>query len=77
LSAQLVKEVAGVVLKLTALDPCELPKFTPVIVTWVPCGPDAGVTFEMIGVVPKVMETLSNVAMVVSELLSLLSAKPI
>jgi hypothetical protein len=41
--------VAVVPLKLTALVPCVLPKFVPVIVTELPTGPDAGDTLVMLG----------------------------
>lgn len=36
-------------LKLTMLNPCELPKFVPVIVTNVPTSPDVGLRLVMVG----------------------------
>ena len=41
--------IAGTPLNRTWLDPCEVPKFAPVIVTGVPAGPALGDKFEMIG----------------------------
>jgi len=42
-------EVAAVPLKVTVLDPCDEPKFEPVMVTEVPTGPEAGLRLEMLG----------------------------
>lgn len=46
---QLVTVVAGVLLNVTALVPCVVPKFIPVIVTDVPTAPDVGVRLVMLG----------------------------
>ena len=43
---------AGVLLKVTVLDPCADPKFVPLIVTAVPAGPNVGLKLVMLGVVP-------------------------
>ena len=52
-SLQLVG-VAAVPLKATVLVPCVAPKFTPVIVTDVPSGPESGFSVVMLGSVPAV-----------------------
>ena len=41
--------VAAVPLNFTVLEPCEVPKFIPVIVTEVPTGPEAGDKLVMFG----------------------------
>ena len=51
-SLQLVG-MAAVLLKVTVLVPCEVPKFVPVIVTEVPAGPDVGERLVMLGVTVK------------------------
>ena len=45
--------VAAVPLNVTVLVPCVDPKFTPVIVTEVPTGPEVGDKLMMFGTVPK------------------------
>ena len=41
--------VAAVPLNVTVLEPCDAPKFVPMIVTDVPTGPELGLRFEMAG----------------------------
>src|SRR6266481_9732666 len=73
---QLALAVATPPLKLTALLPCVAPKLEPVMVTAVPTAPKLGDTPVTNGVVPTLRVTLSNVAVVRVELLSLLTTKP-
>ena len=70
--------VTGAPLKVTTLLPCEAPKFVPEITTCVPTGPVVGEMLEMLGAGAETVEieTLSNVAVASSELLSLLTARP-
>jgi len=42
--------VAAVPLNVTVLDPCDAPKFVPVIVTEVPTGPEGGLRFVIFGI---------------------------
>ena len=59
---QLVMDVATAPLNFTVLPPWLDPKLDPAMVTEVPTVPTIGVTLEMYGVVPTVIETLSKVA---------------
>lgn len=63
-------------MKLTALVPCELPKFNPFIVTWVLGPPDPGEVPVIIGMVPKAIEVLLNVAVKRVEDGGLAAARP-
>lgn len=49
--------VAGVPLNVTVLEPCEDPKFTPVIVTGVPAGPAVGERLDIPGPDPTTNST--------------------
>jgi hypothetical protein len=49
--------VAGVPLKVTALVPCDAPKFVPVIVSEVPTGPNVGFKLVIVGVGMTVKDT--------------------
>jgi hypothetical protein len=75
LALQLVMEVAAMLLKLTVLDPCEEPKFVPVMVTEEPTLPALALKLVMVGggsvtvkgwpllaVPPTVTATLPDVA---------------
>lgn len=42
-------ELAAVPLKVTVLEPCDVPKFDPAMVTEAPTGPEAGLRLEMLG----------------------------
>jgi hypothetical protein len=73
---QLVIDDATPPLKLTVLVPCVVPKLEPVTVTMVPTPPRFGDTPVTNGVVPTVSVTLSNVAVVRVDVLSLLTTSP-
>ena len=49
---QLVASPAETPPNVTALEPCDVPKFVPVIVTEAPIGPDAGLKLVMLGGAP-------------------------
>ena len=73
---QLVTEFADTPLKRTELVPCVAPKYNPLIVTDDPKAPYVGEIPVTIADVPDVMETLSNVAVPVADVLPLVTAKP-
>jgi hypothetical protein len=52
--------VAEVPLNVTALVPCDVPKFVPVIVTDVPTAPDVGVRLVMLGGAPEPVAAARN-----------------
>ena len=49
LEALQLVELAAVPLKVTVLEPCDVPKFDPAMVTEAPTGPEAGLRLEMLG----------------------------
>lgn len=46
---QLLAVPAETPLNVTVLVPCDVPKFDPAIVTWLPTGPEVGFRFEILG----------------------------
>lgn len=59
---------AKVPLKVTALEPCDEPKFAPVMVTAVPAGPEVGLRLVMVGLAPAPPPADLNAAMAAPQL---------
>ena len=59
---QLVASPAETPPNVTALEPCDVPKFVPVIVTEAPTGPAAGLKLVMVGGAPPPPPTVLNAA---------------
>ena len=59
---------AGVPVKVTVLEPCDVPKFVPVMVTGVPGGPEVGLRPLMVGPAPAPPPADLNAAMAAPQL---------
>jgi hypothetical protein len=68
--------VAIVPLNVTALAPCDAPKFVPAIITAVPTAPEVGLVLVIVGVVPAAPEAARNDAIAADQTSDIFNVPP-